>query len=154
MNNFSAKLILGGNPKAKGCIYLSCRLKNRVMQREEQTCVRPFSPPVQVSQVTSVPNTDLCLRGRWRAESCSASPCSLLICVSSWCCHQQIRSALCQGCRSWLVAVPCSVCMCLHFFQRPASAGLCEVLTSGIVQSMTQKGRGLGEREESLFKEL
>lgn len=31
------------------------------------------------------------------------------------------------------------------FFQRPASAGSCEVLTSGIAQSVTQKGRGLGK---------
>lgn len=39
-------------------------------------------------------------------------------------------------------------------FLRPASAGLCEVLTSGVVQGMTQRGRDLGEREESLSKEL
>lgn len=146
---------MGGIPKTKGCIYLSCRLRNRVMQRKKQACARPFFPLVQVPRwVVIVPSTDLCLQGRWRAESCSASPCSLLICVSSWCRHQQVRSALCQGCRSWLVAVPSFVCMCLRFFRRPASAGLCEVLTSGTVQSMTQKRRGLGVRKESLFKEL
>lgn len=44
---------LRGIPEAEGHIHLSCKLKNRVMQRKNQACARPFSPLVQVSQVTS-----------------------------------------------------------------------------------------------------